>query len=140
VPGLLEPSWRRDYPKTLPNPCCCWKQDRIIPILLRCRKMCVTRAGLVARPTNGDIRLRPYRAGPYHCLYVWTVGGWHRSNQCRCGTMGHPADFAAWQARGLHDWGWSDVVPWFRRLETDHDATGTQHGRNGPIPIMRYRQ
>ena len=50
-----------------------------------------------------------------------------------------PADFAAWHALGLKDWGWADVEPWFRRLETDHDAPGSHHGRRGPIPISRYR-
>jgi choline dehydrogenase len=52
---------------------------------------------------------------------------------------GRPADFAAWQAHGLNDWGWTDVEPWFRHLEADRDAPGSHHGRDGPIPIMRYR-
>lgn len=52
---------------------------------------------------------------------------------------GRPADFAAWHARGLNEWSWADVEPWFCRLETDHDATGDHHGRSGPIPIVRYR-
>lgn len=52
---------------------------------------------------------------------------------------GQPADFETWRARGLSDWGWADVQPWFRRLEADRDAEGMHHGRNGPIPIIRYR-
>jgi choline dehydrogenase-like flavoprotein len=52
---------------------------------------------------------------------------------------GRPADFAVWQARGLNEWGWTDVVPWYRRLEADRDAAGNHHGRNGAIPIVRYR-
>jgi choline dehydrogenase len=31
------------------------------------------------------------------------------------------------------------VEPWFHRLETDHDAPGSHHGRRGHIPISRYR-
>lgn len=52
---------------------------------------------------------------------------------------GRPEDFAAWQAIGLSEWGWADVEPWYRHLERDLDATASHHGRNGPIPISRYR-
>ena len=137
--GLLEPSSRRDYPKTMPNLCCCWKQDRIIPILLRCRKMCgwLARLGGPAHQWGYQAEALPGRTIAYARGRL--VGGTGAIN-ATAAQWGHPAEFAAWQARGLNDWGWSDVIPWFRRLETDHDATGTHHGRNGPSPILRYRQ
>jgi choline dehydrogenase len=41
-----------------------------------------------------------------------------------------PADIAAWQARGLNDWRWDEVEPWFRQIESDRDAPGGRHGRS----------
>lgn len=31
------------------------------------------------------------------------------------------------------------MAPWFQRLESDRDASGPHHGRDGPVPISRYR-
>lgn len=51
---------------------------------------------------------------------------------------GTPDDYNEWQALGAIGWGWSDVLPYFRRLERDTDATDEAlHGRNGPIPVTR---
>lgn len=53
---------------------------------------------------------------------------------------GSPADFAIWEQRGLSEWAWDKVAPWYQRLECDPDGIGVHHGRNGPIPIARYRE
>ncbi|BBZ00679.1 dehydrogenase [Mycolicibacterium chitae] len=45
-----------------------------------------------------------------------------------------PADFAAWDLPG---WGWDDVLPHYRAIETDLDFTGPQHGDRGPIRLRR---
>ncbi|HEX4328061.1 MAG TPA: GMC family oxidoreductase N-terminal domain-containing protein [Burkholderiales bacterium] len=52
---------------------------------------------------------------------------------------GTPHDYAAWQAVAGDDWGWEGVLPWFRKLETDHDFDGELHGNTGPTPIRRLR-
>lgn len=55
---------------------------------------------------------------------------------------GSPWDYAEWEAAGARGWGWSDVLPYFRKLEsdaefgTDHDL----HGDAGPLPIRRVRR
>ena len=51
---------------------------------------------------------------------------------------GMPGDYDAWRAAGASGWGWSDVLPFFRRLETDRDFKGTLHGDNGPIVVRRH--
>lgn len=51
---------------------------------------------------------------------LWTVegiGGASRMNAMLL-TRGCPGDYARWSDElGLHDWGWTDVEPYFRNLE-----------------------
>jgi 5-(hydroxymethyl)furfural/furfural oxidase len=50
---------------------------------------------------------------------------------------GVPEDYDEWQLAGATGWGWSDVLPFFRKLETDCDFDGPLHGTQGPVPIRR---
>jgi 5-(hydroxymethyl)furfural/furfural oxidase len=46
-------------------------------------------------------------------------------------------DYDEWERLGATGWGWRDVLPFFRQLETDLDFSGEAHGRSGPVPIRR---
>lgn len=50
---------------------------------------------------------------------------------------GSPDDYDEWQSRGAEGWSWTNVLPYFRKLERDLDFDGPLHGRDGPIPIRR---
>lgn len=50
---------------------------------------------------------------------------------------GTPDDYDGWERLGATGWGWKDVLPYFRKLETDTDFHGDLHGDSGPIPIRR---
>ena len=53
---------------------------------------------------------------------------------------GTPLDYDEWVGLGAEGWGWSDVLPFFRKLETDTDfgaGTPDAHGASGPVPIRR---
>ncbi|CAN5922557.1 GMC family oxidoreductase N-terminal domain-containing protein [soil metagenome] len=51
---------------------------------------------------------------------------------------GIPEDFADWAAAGCRGWSWPDVLPYFRKLETDVDfGDAPYHGSSGPIPVYR---
>src|SRR5690349_8977356 len=52
---------------------------------------------------------------------------------------GTPDDYAEWEAHGAAGWGWTDVLPYYRKLENELDFTGELHGRDGPVPIRRTR-
>ena len=49
---------------------------------------------------------------------------------------GTPDDYDEWNAFAP-GWAWADVLPYFRKLETDLDFDGELHGRDGPTPIRR---
>lgn len=53
---------------------------------------------------------------------------------------GTPEDYDGWAAMGNDEWSWEKVLPYFRRLETDQDFDDDYHGRNGPLPIRRYKE
>jgi len=51
---------------------------------------------------------------------------------------GVPEDYERWAAAGCTGWGFSDVLPYFKRLETDlRYGDADYHGNDGPIPIYR---
>ncbi len=50
---------------------------------------------------------------------------------------GTPADYAEWVNCGAKNWAWEDVLPYFKKLETDIDFSNEMHGTSGPIPIRR---
>jgi choline dehydrogenase len=59
----------------------------------------------------------------------------------RFAMRGTPADFEGWRRMGIDGWGYSDVLPYFVRLETDLEfGHEPWHGDNGPLPITRYPQ
>ena len=57
----------------------------------------------------------------------------------RFAVRGAPADFDAWAARGNPGWAFEDVLPTFRRIESDLEfGHEPWHGMDGPIPVTRY--
>jgi choline dehydrogenase len=54
---------------------------------------------------------------------------------------GAPADYDAWEALGCTGWGWCDVLPVFRRLETADAPDATHRGGSGPqrVSALRWR-
>jgi Choline dehydrogenase and related flavoproteins len=53
-------------------------------------------------------------------------------------TRGHPADYDGWADAGAAGWRYEDVLPYFRRVETNWRGESTTHGGDGPMPVSRY--
>ena len=51
---------------------------------------------------------------------------------------GIPEDYDSWASLGNDEWSFTEVLPYFRKMETDHDYSGDFHGSDGPIPVRRY--
>ena len=52
---------------------------------------------------------------------------------------GIPEDFAAWEEMGNDRWSWEQVLPFYCKLEKDHDyGDADYHGADGPIGVRRY--
>ena len=64
------------------------------------------------------------------------VGGSSALNACVF-ERGLPEDFDEWAARGNDQWAFDKVLPFFKKLETDHDIKSEWHGSSGPVPVRR---
>ena len=47
-------------------------------------------------------------------------------------------DFDTWSAEGNTGWSYDEVLPYFKKLESDRDFKDEYHGTDGPIPVRRY--
>ena len=83
----------------------------------------------VTRDGRGRVRRRAYEQG--------RVMGGSSSINVQAANRGLPRDYDAWADLGAAGWGWDDVLPYFRKLETDLDFGGPLHGQDGPLPIRR---
>lgn len=48
---------------------------------------------------------------------------------------GQPQDFERWKACGNPGWGWTDVLPYFRKLEHSEREPDAWRGRGGPLHV-----
>ena len=54
-------------------------------------------------------------------------------------TRGHPLDYDEWASLGCTGWGWSDVLPYFRRAESNARGASEWHGADGPLSVSDLR-
>ena len=52
---------------------------------------------------------------------------------------GVPEDYDGWASSGNDEWGFKDLLPYFRRIENDLDVHDDFHGDDGPIVARRFR-
>ena len=90
------------------------------------------------------IQLRPVphnrreAAAPLRALEQARVLGGGSSINGQLANRGLPTDYDGWAAEGAAGWSWSEVLPFFRKMETDLDFGETDlHGGSGPLPIRR---
>jgi choline dehydrogenase-like flavoprotein len=48
---------------------------------------------------------------------------------------GHHLDFDTWRDLGCEGWGFADVLPYFKRMETSWRGAGKFHGGSGPLHV-----
>jgi choline dehydrogenase-like flavoprotein len=128
--------WPRGWLRTRPDGCCCSKPVRTIGL-----------DQLPADVANGwEVAYAPdwgfvtVPDGSGRSINAWRgrlVGGCSALN-ATIALRGHPRDCDAWSTRGNWGWPFADVLPFFRRLETDADFHDEWHGSDGPLPIRRY--
>ena len=53
---------------------------------------------------------------------------------------GQPDDFNRWAQLGNSGWGWDDVLPYFRKIETFEDGETDLRGGDGPLHVCRVAE
>ncbi len=53
-------------------------------------------------------------------------------------SRGHPRDYDQWRQLGNTGWSYDDILPYYRRAETDWRGEGAYHGGSGPLPVSRH--
>ena len=83
-----------------------------------------------------------YRTEPEAALHgregYWPRGkvlGGSSSINAMVFVRGAPQDFDTWAAMGNPGWNWSDVLPWFRRLEDSERGSTPFRGTGGPLHV-----
>ncbi|OJW59818.1 MAG: hypothetical protein BGO57_05005 [Sphingomonadales bacterium 63-6] len=51
---------------------------------------------------------------------------------------GHRRDYDGWRDSGLPGWGWNDVLPYFRKLESHWRGDTPMHGGKGPLCVQPH--
>ena len=52
---------------------------------------------------------------------------------------GHSLDFDTWRQMGCEGWGYADVLPYFKKMETSWRGAGPYHGDKGPLHVARIQ-
>ena len=86
-----------------------------------------------------EAQARPEQTEPMPVPRGKVVGGTSAING-QVILRGVPEDYDSWAAMGNDEWAYINVLPYFRKLETDTDIRDDFHGSEGPIPVRRFRK
>jgi choline dehydrogenase len=50
---------------------------------------------------------------------------------------GHPQDYELWNQQGCEGWSWAEVLPYFKRSESNWRGETAHHGGSGPLTVSR---
>lgn len=53
---------------------------------------------------------------------------------------GDPTEFDSWRSQGCPGWGYSDVLPYFKRMEEFPEGDPVQRGHDGPIGVVKLEK
>ena len=100
-------------------------------------------AALVARRTRYNWMFRTEPQSALNERRTWQprgrgLGG-SSSINAMVYTRGHPRDYDEWEAAGCPGWGWNDVLPYFRRAESNVRGEDAFHGADGPLHVSELR-
>ena len=110
-PGQVPPDIVDVFPRAYANSAYFWPGLRA-----------VARAGSVPKPYSQARIL----GGGSTIMGLWSL-------------RGLPDDYDMWAAAGATGWAFSDVLPFFRKLERDIDVASPEHGANGPTTVFRLQ-
>jgi choline dehydrogenase len=74
-------------------------------------------------------------------LPIWrgkTLGGCSSIN-AMINVRGSRYDYDIWRRQGLEGWGYRDVLPYFKKLESSWRGAGPYHGTDGPVSNVPVR-
>lgn len=54
-------------------------------------------------------------------------------------SRGHPRDYDQWAQMGARGWSFDDVLPYFRKSESNWRGASQFHGDSGPISVARHK-
>ena len=52
---------------------------------------------------------------------------------------GHHADYEQWRDLGNPGWGYSNVLPYFKKAENNQNGASEYHGASGPLHVSNPR-
>ena len=102
-------------------------------------------AGLAKLINNKQINWH-YETEPEAALngrrLYWPRGrvlGGSSSINAMCYIRGHARDYDEWAEAGNRGWGWSEVLPYFKRAEDQQRGASAYHGVGGPLSVQDLR-
>ena len=93
------------------------------------------------RSINWHYETEPEAALNGRKLY-WPRGrvlGGSSSINAMCYIRGHARDYDEWAEAGNNGWGWSEVLPYFKRAEDQQRGASAFHGVGGPLGVSDLR-
>jgi 5-(hydroxymethyl)furfural/furfural oxidase len=86
------------------------------------------------------LKARATAQSPLKVYEQGRIMGGGSSINVQAANRGLPRDYDGWAEDGAAGWSWSEVLPWFRKLERDLDfGDSPLHGNSGPVPIRRIQ-
>jgi choline dehydrogenase len=92
----------------------------------------------------GNIGTWQYKTEPEPGLYGRQLGvprgrtlGGTSSINAMIAIRGHRHDYDRWSALGLEGWSYAELLPYFKRMETNWRGAGPFHGGSGPVAVSR---